>query len=223
MIFHVMNRSVGGATLFRSDADYLAFQTILAEAVERFDMRLLAYCLLPNHFHEVLWPRRDGDVSEFMRWLTVTHSNRWHASHGTTGWGHLYQGRFKSFPVETDDYLLVLWRYVERNAVRAGLVKRARQWRWSSLWMRLLGPPELEGMLSGGPIDLPPKWEEFVDEPQTGAEVEAIRQSIERGRPFGNPAWVARMARRLELESSLRSIGRPRKDAGAVLPKEKGS
>src|SRR5688572_18775236 len=142
MVFHVMNRSVGRVTLFKTDADYAAFEAILAGAVQRFDMRLLAYCLMPNHFHQVLWPRRDGDVSQFMRWLTVTHSNRWHANHRTTGTGHLYQGRFKSFPVETDNHLLGLWRYVERNALRAGLVKRSRQWRWSSLWMRLSGPPE---------------------------------------------------------------------------------
>jgi putative transposase len=217
MVFHVMNRSVGGATLFKTDADYAAFEQILAEGVKRFDMRLLAYCFMPNHFHEVIWPRRDGDVSEFMRWLTVTHSNRWHAWHGTTGWGHLYQGRFKSFPIETDRYLLVLWRYVERNALRAGLVNRARQWRWSSLCARLQGPPELRAMLSDGPIDLPPDWEELVDQPQTAAEVEAIRQSIVRGRPLGDAAWSARIARRLELESSLRTVGRPKKVSGTIL------
>jgi putative transposase len=80
---------------------------------------------MPNHWHLVLWPRKKGELSEFMRWLTVTHTQRWHASHRTSGTGPLYQGRFKSFPIEDDDHLLAVVRYVERNALRAKLVARA--------------------------------------------------------------------------------------------------
>jgi hypothetical protein len=88
-------------------------------------MRLLAYCLMPNHFHLLVWPRADGDLSQFLRWLTVTHTQRWHAHHRTAGTGHLYQGRFKSFPVQSDEHFLTVCRYVERNALRANLVGRA--------------------------------------------------------------------------------------------------
>ena len=80
---------------------------------------------MPNHWHFVLWPQGDGDLSEFMRWLTVTHTQRWHAAHHTAGTGPLYQGRFKSFPIQADDHLLTVLRYVERNALRANLVERA--------------------------------------------------------------------------------------------------
>lgn len=214
MVFHVLNRANARLTIFRTAADYAAFEAILADAVRRVGMRVLAYCLMPNHFHLILWPRRDRDVSEFMRWVTVTHTQRWHAHHHTAGRGHLYQGRFKSFPIEGDQHLLMVWRYVERNALRAGLGKRARDWRWGSLWLRTLGGVGLRAMLhADAPTDLPRDWEAIVDQPQTDAELDAVRTSIKRGRPFGNAAWVTRVAKRLDLGSTLRPRGRPRKPA----------
>jgi putative transposase len=99
-------------------------------------MRLLSYIVLPNHWHLVVWPQRDGELSSYAQWLTVTHVRRWHAHHHSGGTGPVYQGRFKSFPVETDDHFLTVCRYVERNARRANLVARAENWRWSSLWHR---------------------------------------------------------------------------------------
>jgi putative transposase len=134
LVYHVLNRANGRQRLFEHDGDYAAFERVLHEARERVAMRLLAYCVMPNHWHLVLWPYRDGDLSRFLGWLTLTHTQRWHAYRQTVGTGHLYQGRFKSFVVQTDDHLLSVCRYVERNAVRAGLVERAEAWRWSSLW-----------------------------------------------------------------------------------------
>src|ERR1700761_6128475 len=133
LIYHALNRAGGRSVIFDTDEDYEAFERAAAQAVIRYDMRLLAYCLMPDHFHLLLWPREDGDLSQFMRWLTMTHTQRWHAHHGTAGTGHLYQGRFKSFPVQSDDHLLTVCRYVEQNAMLAGLVERAEDWRWSSL------------------------------------------------------------------------------------------
>lgn len=98
--YHVMNRAVSGLTLFQDDADYTAFERVLAEARERVDMRICAYTIMPNHFHIVLWPRGDGDLSAFMRWLTMTHVQRWHAHRHDAGRGHVYQSRFKSFPIQ---------------------------------------------------------------------------------------------------------------------------
>jgi putative transposase len=89
---------------------------------------------MPNHWHLLLWPRRDGELSEILRWITVTHTQRWHAHHRTAGTGPVYQGRFKSFPVQTDAHFLTVARYVERNALRAKLVPRAEDWQWSSIW-----------------------------------------------------------------------------------------
>jgi len=119
-VYHVLNRAVGRATLFRKSLDYAAFEKVLRQARARVPMRVLAFCLMPNHWHLVVWPHADRDLSEFCRWLTVTHTQRWHAHHHTAGTGPLYQGRFKSFPIEEDEHYLTVCRYVERNALRAG-------------------------------------------------------------------------------------------------------
>src|SRR5882757_1619121 len=100
IVYHVLNRGNGRAPIFENEGDYAAFERVLEEALAREPVRLLAYCLMPNHWHLVLWPREDGQLSEFMRLLTVTHTQRWHAHHHAIGTGPLYQGRFKSFPIQ---------------------------------------------------------------------------------------------------------------------------
>ena len=209
-VFHVLNRANGRLTLFRKDGDYLAFERLLVEAHRRCPIRLLDWCLMPNHWHMVLWPRRDGELSEFLRWLTLTHAQRWKNAHGAVGHGHLYQGRFKSFPVERDAALAAVLRYVERNPVRGGLVARAERWRWGSCRARMHGPAELAALLAEWPIDTPRDWLAWVNEPQTDAEVEALRASVKRGRPFGTDEWVRRTVTRLGLEHTLRPPGRPK-------------
>src|SRR5437879_5475697 len=140
LIYHVLNRAHSRRRLFYSDKDYLAFFKVLLEALERWPgVQILALCIMPNHWHLVLRPSRDGELSAFMRWLTQTHTQRWrHAKH-TVGHGSLYQGRFKSFVVQDDRHLLVLCRYVERNPLRGRrkLATRAEDWRWSSAAIRL--------------------------------------------------------------------------------------
>ncbi len=216
VVFHVLNRSVGRITLFSDEDDYAAFERVLAQAQERLPMRLLGYCLMPNHWHLVVWPRRDGDLSEWMRWLTVTHTQRWHAHHHSAGTGPVYQGRFKSFPMQSSPHLLTVVRYVERNALRAGLVNKAEDWRWGSLWrwvnrrQRLEDVPELSTWPAGAGAK-PRNWTRVVNRPLTKQELEAMRISAQRGRPVGSERWVARTAVKLGLESTLRPRGRPRK------------
>src|SRR5260370_32063674 len=123
--YHAINRAVARLPLFQKDGDYAAFERVLAEAMQKNPIRLLGYCLMPNHWHFVLWPQRDGQLTAFLRWLTHTHTQRWHAHYHSAGTGHLYQGRFKSFPVQEDEHLYTVLRYVERNPVRAGVVRRA--------------------------------------------------------------------------------------------------
>jgi putative transposase len=185
-------------------------EQVLEEAVQRTRTRLLAYCLMSTHWHLLLWPREDGELSEVMRWLTVTHTQRWHANRHTSGTGPIYQGRFKSFPVESDDHLLTVARYVERNPLRANMVEHAADWQWCSLWRRCQGDPAI---LSRWPIPIPDQWLQFVEQPQTEAELEAIRRSVARGRPFGNDRWAQRTAKRFSLESTFRPQGRPRKES----------
>jgi putative transposase len=211
-VYHALNRGNGRATVFHKDGDYDAFLRILSQAQTRVPgVRLLAYCLMPNHWHLVLWPRADGELSDFMHWLTLTHTQRWHAHYHNVGDGHLYQGRFKSFPVEADDHYLTLSRYVERNGLRAGLVERAEQWRWCSLAQRR-GIGSLDGpVLSDGPVAWPQNWVALVNQPHTDSELLALRRSVQRGQPFGAEPWTKRTAARLGLESTLRARGRPKK------------
>jgi len=209
MVFHVLNRGVGRMRLFHSDADYLAFENILEETRAVQPMRLLAYCLMPNHWHLVLWPKEDKDLPAFMQRLTVTHVTRWQRHKKQVGHGHVYQGRFKSFPVSSDDYFYQVVRYVERNALRANLVKRAEKWRWSSLWRRDTGTAQQRSGLGAWPLPAPSAWLKLVNEVQTEAELQALRRCVNRGQPFGPESWVERCARNLGLESTLRPRGRP--------------
>ena len=214
LAYHVLNRGVGRSKLFRKDADYEAFERILAEAWERTRTRTLCYCVMPSHWHLVLWPRADGELSEFMRWLTVTHAQRWHAHHHTAGTGPIYQGRFKSFPIQKDEHLLTVCRYVERNALRANLVERAEAWRWSSLWKRRNAKPADRAFLqmpSAWPVEPPRNWLTVVNRAETPAELEALQQAVTRGSPFGAAKWQKRTAAKLGLEATLRPRGRPRK------------
>jgi putative transposase len=196
--------------LFSKPEYYQAFETILEEVYQRAKIRILSYSVMPNHWHLLLWPRQDGELSEVMRWLTVTHTQRWHAHRRSAGTGPVYHGRFKSFPIQSDEHFLTVARYVERNAMRASQVKRAQDWRWSSLWHRVQPDKSLAAHLSKWPIALPADWTRRVNRPLTDAELEAVRLSVRRSQPFGDERWTARMAKQLGLESSLRPRGRPR-------------
>ncbi len=204
--YHVLNRAVARERIFRKARDFEAFEEVIEQAKARLPMRVLAWCAMPTHWHFVLWPRGDGDLSEFMRWLTVTHTQRWHAAHRTSGTGALYQGRFKSFPIQEDDHLLTVLRYVERNPLRANLVQEAAAWRWSSLWHRVYGGDSR--LVDDGPLPMPSDWLEQVQTPPSEGELEALRRSVVRGAPFGETSWQERTAKRLGLQSTLRARGR---------------
>jgi putative transposase len=210
-VYHVLNRSVGKLHLFHDDGDFEAFQRVLVEAHQRHPIRILAYCVLSNHWHFVVWPEADGQVTDFFRWLAHTHAMRWRVAHRTVGYGHLYQGRFKSFPVQSDEHLLTVLRYVERNALGAGLVARAEDWRWGSLWARRRGDKALKAVLSPWPVERPRGWTDRVNAPLSARELARLRASIERGRPFGDDQWIKRTVGELGLEHTVRPEGRPPK------------
>lgn len=174
-------------------------------------MRVCAYCLLPNHWHFVLWPENDGDLPAFMQRLTNTHVQRWQRHKHLVGTGHVYQGRYKSFPVETDEYFYQVTRYVERNALRANLVERAEEWRWSSIGCRAQGSRQEREILGDWPLPRPRQWRRLVNRPQSEAELNALRRSVQRNQPYGSPQWMEWIAKSLGLESTLRPRGRPKK------------
>jgi putative transposase len=195
--------------VFHKEEDYAAFLRLLREAAERVPMRLLGYCLMPNHFHLVLWPHEDGDLSRYMQWLLTSHVRRYHRHYHSSG--HVWQGRFKAFPIQQDDHLLVVLRYAERNPLRAkGLrVRKAEHWRWSSAGTASKDAERPE--LDPGPVARGRDWLEWVNRPLTAEELAGVRESVERGRPFGKERWQKRMATELGLEFTLRPRGRPRK------------
>jgi putative transposase len=210
LVYHVLNRANARMGIFDTPDDYAAFERILAEAVARVTMRLLAYCVMPNHWHLVVWPREDEDLSRFVGWLSLTHTQRWHARRRSVGSGHVYQGRFKSFLIESDEHLWTVCRYVERNALRAGLCARAEQWHWCSLWRSTCGDAAAQALLAAWPMPRPKDWTARVNCAESVTELAALRGCANRGQPFGNPAWVERMTNRFGLESVFRPRGRPR-------------
>lgn len=213
MLFHVLNRGVGRMKLFLKDADFDAFERIVQQTLESAPMRILAYCLMSNHWHFVLWPERDGDLGAFMQKLTITHARNWQVYRRRVGYGHLYQGRYKSFPIEGDEHFYQVVRYVERNPLRAGLVRRAEDWHYGSLWRRTHGTSDARQILSDWPLPRPRSWLQYVNQAQTEAELQAIRRSVERGQPYGSENWTRATASQLGLESTFNPRARPKKQS----------
>ena len=208
LVYHVLNRANGRQRLFVKEPDFLAFYNVLLQAYTRNPIRILAWCVMPNHWHFVVWPREDGELSRFFGYLGLTHATRWQVAHNSVGTGHVYQSRFKNFMIQKDDHLLSVLRYVERNPLRADAVRCAEDWRWSSLHARLHGPDPIRNLLTDWPIDRPRNWIDLANRPQTDAELEAIRASGKRGRPLGSDSWVRDVAARYALETTLRDRGR---------------
>jgi len=209
MVFHVLNRGVGRRNLFDKDDDSLAFERVIAETLRVRPMRICALCLMSNHWHFVLWPEHDGDLPAFMQQLTNTHVKRWKEHRREIGYGHLYQGRYKSFPVQTDESFFQVVRYVERNALRANLVARAEAWPWSSLAIPTR-QDALWRLISDWPVPRPSLWSDHVNAVQSEAELAALRRCVNRGTPYGAESWAAATSERLHLDSTLRPRGRPR-------------
>ena len=211
VVYHVLNRANYHSQLFSDDTHYQNFLKILKEAMELVPMRILAYCLMPNHWHLVLYSKNDGDLSAFMHWITLTHTQRYHAKTKTIGYGHIYQGRYKSILVEQDEHFWVLMRYVERNAKRAALVRNAEDWKWSSIYTRLKGSDEQRKLLSSLPVEEREDYRTWVNQSEPKEEIEDIRYAIKRGRPYGSTRWVERAIKRFGLQSTVRDPWRPQK------------
>lgn len=210
-VYHVLNRANARRQIFAQASDYRAFEEILAEMQERVPMRILAWCIMPNHWHMVLWPEDDGQLSDYLRLVTLTHVQRWHAFRASAGTGHLYQGRFKSFVVQHDAHFLSVCRYVEANALRANLVPCAEQWRWSSLWRTARDSAGSSPRIDPWPVTRPSDWLERVNQAAASADLARLRHCAQRGTPFGMESWVQDVAKQLGLQSALRPRGRPKK------------
>jgi len=204
--YHIINKGNGSQQVFHNDGDYRAFVDLMAEARERHPVKLMAWCLMPNHFHLLVSPERADDLSKWMQWFMTSHVRRHHRFHKSSG--HVWQGRYKSFIVQEDNHLLTVARYIEGNPVQARLVPTAREWSWSSHRARIGANQSTIDQL---PVSLPDDWSDLVDEPLTHGELERIKTSMQRQTPFGSPPWQMRICQELGLESTLKPKGRPRK------------
>lgn len=185
-IYHVFNRGNNRGEVFHDTRGYQEFLALLEAAATTFPTRILAYCLMPNHFHLVLWPEEADLMVRAMHWLTNTHCHRYKIKYETVG--HIWQGRYKSVAVQNDSHLLTLVRYVEGNPVRAGLCTHGIEWRWSSIHERLPGTRHYR-LLSALPLDLPANWLTLVDQPMHSDALQEVRLGITKGVPLGNEEW----------------------------------
>jgi len=220
LIYHVINRGNNRQRVFAKKGDFEAFLTALAELKERKPFELYGYCLLDNHFHLLIRPK-GASISRIMQSLLVSHTQRYHKHHRSGG--HVWQGRFKSPVIQNDEHLLTVLRYIEANPLRARIVRRAEEYLWSSYPYHGVGQANelvdrlvLYEELSPTPSVRRRKWAEKVHRPLEEQALKAIRRASATGLPYGNPAWVERLAKRLDLDLTIRPRGRPRKAAAAM-------
>ncbi|MDO8835500.1 MAG: transposase [Vicinamibacterales bacterium] len=204
-MFHVLNRAVEGATLFRKGRDYDVFLHRLTDTLRRIPMRLLAYAVMPNHWHLVLWPSEDN-LSKFMKRLTAAHAQKWREQHGSRGRGAVYQGRFKAIAVQRDGHLIQLCRYVERNPVRARLVGSVQDWPWSSASLESADPRRPP--LTAWPVRRPRQWLAMLNAPEPTASLARVRGAIRESRHFGASAWRLQVSGELRWRQGGRGPGR---------------
>jgi len=207
----VLNRGNLRQATFEKDADYEAFLRVLREGFNKYSVEVFCFTLMHNHWHLILRPCEDGQMGRFLRWVTATHTLPHHAHYHRRGGGHLYQSRFKSFPIQDDGHFYVACRYVERNPLRAGFVASAKVWRFGSLWRWNQSSEPDPPILSPWPLPRLPKWNQRVDTPLSSSELKAIRTCVDRGRPMGDEIWTEEMAERHGLWHTLGPAGRPRK------------
>ena len=132
-LYYVLNRGNGCAEIFHEPEVYAVFERILAEGWAAYSVKPFCFQLMPNHWHRGLQPAVDGELSQFVRWISATQTMRYLAHYLTSGQGHVYQGRFKGFPSQDNDHVLTFCRYVKRNAVRARIQQHVEDWRWGLL------------------------------------------------------------------------------------------
>jgi putative transposase len=207
LIYHVINRGNERRTLFLDSDEYQEFLDLMRWTHKWVPMRVCGLCLMPNHWHMLLWPEVDHAISAYMHRLATTHAVLHRRRLSLPGTGHVYQGRFRAFAVQDSRYYFTAMKYVEANPVRAGLVPRAGDWRWTSLSERLMGTT----LIVPGPLELPSNWPHVVNGPERWRDTAAIRRCVQSDRPFGPWRWVARTAALQGLEQKLRVRGRPPK------------
>jgi putative transposase len=183
-IFHVVNRGVEKRKVFLDDHDYARFVTLLRDGKERASVKIFGFCLMPNHFHIIISPETDDALGQYMHWVTGKYAIEFRARTETRGHGHVFQWRYWSRGCDDVDAFFIMLRYVEANAQRATLVRRAEDWQWGSLWARRKADMSV---IDEPPFELPSYWAALVNRPQFDRELAFARFKPKRGRPCTFP------------------------------------
>lgn len=194
-IYHIINRGNRRSEVFHKEEDYEKFISLLKEAKKINNIKIYAFTLMPNHFHLVLKPKKAEDLSKFMQWLMTSYVRFYNKTYKTSG--HLWQGRYKSFLVQKNNYLLTLLNYVEQNPQRAKL----KDWKYASSQYKD------SFLIDKLPIDIPDDWDNFL----SVIEKEKIENSIKRQSPYGEDEWQQNICERHDIVSTIRPRGRPKK------------
>ncbi len=199
-VYHVINRANAQTRIFKAEGDFNSVVETLKETIRMIPIDIFSFSIMSNHWHFAVRPRRDGDLGKFFGRFTQKVTQRWHKYRQIMGAGHLFQGRYKSFLVQTDSYFIQLMKYIEANPLRAGLVSRAEEWRWGSLYMRAKNGESGTGILASWPVDMPSDYAQEVNRPLQKAFMDQVRNSITRGRPLGHDEWITGKVREYGLE-----------------------
>ncbi|MFQ5847098.1 MAG: transposase [Candidatus Methylomirabilales bacterium] len=215
---HVIHRGNNRQTIFFQGKDYERFLMILTKAKHLHPCRLYAYVLMPNHVHLLLEPvTRDG-LGKFMKVLAGRYTRYINREYRRTG--TLWEGRFKSSPIQADAYLLACCRYIELNPVRPSLVEAPEDYPWSSYRVRAFGDesrlvdldPLYEGLGSTA-LRRQQRYREWMMRTGLETEQQTFRQGVQRGTVVGSDTFGAKVAGIIGQPVTRRNRGRPRKDA----------
>ena len=207
-VYHTINRGNGRATVFHKNQDYEAFLSLLGDAKGRHPVKIFAFCLMPNHFHFVLEPSHEKS-SESVHAVAIDEPREALSQAHYGGSGHIWQRRFKSFPVQRNEHLITVIRYVLQNPVRASLCASAKEWNWSSLRRTELVDAWLVKDQDG--------WLNELEQPLPARQLDSVRECVNRQRPFGKTDWQREIARVFGLKSTLRARGRPQNEKKSSL------
>lgn len=211
---HVTHRGVNRAAVFLDDDDFLHYRSQLDESLAAHGVALHAYVLMTNHVHLLVTPSALGALSRAMCRLGQRYVPAFNRKHGRTG--TLWEGRFKSCLVDTDRYLLTVYRYIERNPVRVALAELPEQYRWSSARTNLgldtdpaITPHAGFLALGDSPHARAISYRPWLHAGLGAEELNAIRMHLQQERALGSPRFQAMAAKTLNREVSCRPRGRP--------------
>jgi putative transposase len=209
---HVTQRGNARQVILASDADRITYLELLREYSQVYRLSLLGYCLMSNHVHLIAVPHTPEALSQSLKQAHGRYAAYWNARQMSSG--HVWQGRFYSCPLD-ESHLWAALRYVELNAVRAGMVATAELWRWSSAAVHcgVRSPDPILEMERWRKRWNATEWTRFLADAEPAADVTALRHSTHTGRPLGSPDFVAALEKLTSRPLAPRKGGRPKKPA----------